>query len=95
MDTPTPENPSREENFVLRVIAQTQQDKGLAARLRRADNPDTEYQSWEFLAGFGIDLEPEHERLPFVTVAAAIAKAKAERNGNLTLGRAIATADPV
>lgn len=80
----------REERFVSGVIQQCQKNKGLAARLRRADSPATEYQSWELLAGYGIDLEQESQRLPFVTVAAAIAKAKSDRNGALGLGRAIA-----
>jgi CRISPR system Cascade subunit CasB len=88
------EERSREERFVESLIARCQNDKGLAARLRRADNPATEYQSWDVLAGFGIDLEKDFERLPFATVAAQIAKAKAERNGSLTLGRAIAMAYP-
>lgn len=86
----TQTSPGREERFVSSVIQRCQQDKGLAARLRRADNPATEYQSWELLAGYGIDLEDERQRLPFVTIAAAIAKAKTERNGSLSLGRAIA-----
>lgn len=81
---------SREARFVAFVLAALQKDKGMAARLRRADNPNTEYQSWEFLAGFGIDLEKEYQRLPFVTVAAAMAKAKASSNGSLRLGQAIA-----
>lgn len=81
---------SREERFVTGVLKVCSESKGKAARLRRADNPATEYQSWELLAYYGIDLEREWERLPFVTVAAAIAKAKTERNGSLGLGRAIA-----
>lgn len=82
--------PSREERFVIGILKACTESKGLAARLRRADNPATEYQSWELLASHGINLELEHKRLPFVTVAAAIAKAKIEHNGGLKLGHAIA-----
>lgn len=81
---------NREARFVEHVLTRTQQDKGLAARLRRADNPSTEYQSWDFLASFGIDLENVMQRLPFVTVAAAMARAKATNNGSIQLGQAIA-----
>lgn len=80
----------QDERFVNGVITQCQANKGLAARLRRADNPATEYQSWEFLASYGIDLENERRRLPFITVAAAIAKAKLEHPGSQTLGQALA-----
>lgn len=81
---------AREVRFVNAIIKRCEQDKGLAARLRRADNPATEYQSWDLLATYGVDLEKERERLPFVTVAAAIAKAKAQQNGKVTLGKALA-----
>lgn len=88
---PQPAAPSgREARFVARVIQRCSTDKGLAARLRRADNPATEYQSWEFLADCGIPLDHESERLPFATVAAYIAKAKLQANGSHTLGRAMA-----
>ena len=85
-----PQPATREERFVAAIIRHCQQNKGTAARLRRADNPATEYQSWEFLAAFGIDLENDRERLPFLTVAATIARQKAEHNGQAPLGRALA-----
>lgn len=84
---------SNEDRFVETVIERCQKDKGLAARLRRADNPATEYQSWELLGSLnylGVDLVQDHKRLPYVTIAASIAKSKAERNGSLALGKAIA-----
>jgi CRISPR system Cascade subunit CasB len=84
---------NREERFVVGIIqlCQPGKNKGLPARLRRADNPATEYQSWEILAAYGVNLEHENERLRFGTVAAAIAKAKKiESNGPLKLGQALA-----
>ena len=83
---------SNEQRFVEAVIERCLRDKGTAARLRRADNPATEYQSWELLGSLnylGVDLEQDYKRLPYVTVAAAIARNKAEHNGKLTLGKAI------
>jgi CRISPR system Cascade subunit CasB len=85
-----PDTSSREARFVARVLEKLASEKGIAASLRRADNPATEYQSWDFLAGSGIDLDNEYQRLPFVTLAAAMAKAKAEHNGSLRFGQAIA-----
>jgi len=76
--------------FVEGVISRCSQDKGLTARLRRADNPNTEYQSWELLAAFNIDLEKDYERLPYATISAAIAKGKTAANGRLRLGQALA-----
>lgn len=90
MEAPPPATANREDSFVASVIARCREDKGLAARLRRADNPATEYQSWELLAAWHVDLERDDQRLPFATVAAAIARAKPDANGSLSLGKAIA-----
>ena len=67
-------------------------DKGFAARLRRADNPATEYQCWDTLAAFEVNLESVHERLPFALIAAAVARSEQKSNGTLPLGQAIAHA---
>lgn len=81
---------SKAGQFVSYVIERIKKDNGFAARLKRADNPATEYQSWELLANFAIDLEKEWERLPYCTVGAALARAKPTDNGKLPLGAAIA-----
>ena len=81
---------SSSQRFVAGVIRQCTADKGLAARLRRADNPATEYQCWDLLASYDVDLEYEQRRLPFATIAAAIAKSKTDANGSVRLGAAIA-----
>ncbi len=64
---------SKEQQFVQFIIERCNQDKGFAARLRRADNPATEYQSWEIL-GPWVDLEDRYQRLPYATIAAAIGR---------------------
>jgi len=80
----------RPEKFVEFVIGLCQKDKGAAAALRSADNPATEHQSWEYLAGFNIDLEKPFERIPYAAIAAAIARAKIENNGASGIGKAVA-----
>lgn len=80
---------SREERFVAFVLKRSQEDTGFAARLRRADNPDTEYQSWDTLATFGVNLEQDAERLPFALVGAALCRFKPERDGTESLGLAL------
>ena len=82
--------PSRTEKYVAYIFARCEKDKGAAARLKRAGNPDTEYQSWELLANWGVDLERHDERLPYATISSAIAIADAKQNGSLKLGQAIA-----
>jgi CRISPR system Cascade subunit CasB len=76
--------------FVDYIISRCQADNGLRAALKRADNPSTEYQSWEVLAEFQINLEHENQRLPYASIAAAIARTKAETNGTVKIGQAIA-----
>lgn len=80
---------SREERFVAFVLKRSQEDAGFAARLRRADNPDTEYQSWDTLAAFGVNLEQDAERLPFALVGAALCRFKPEHDGTAGLGSAL------
>lgn len=80
---------SAEERVVDRVIARYQTDTAFLAALKRADNPATEYQSWEYLADLGIDIGDKNRRLPFTTVLAALARAKPKKDGGLDFGKAI------
>lgn len=81
---------SKSRSFVDFIIKRCHSDNGLRAKLTRADNPATEFQSWETLAAFHINLEYENQRLPYATIAAAIARAKADKNGETKIGQAIA-----
>ena len=81
---------SRGHRFVDYVINRCDADNGVRAALKRADNPATEYQSWDVLAGFQVNLEHENQRLPYATIAAAIARTKIENNGTIKIGAAIA-----
>ena len=80
----------KSQRFVDYVINRCEASNGVRAALKRADNPATEYQSWEVLAGFQINLEHENQRLPYATIAAAIARTEPNHNGNVRIGQAIA-----
>lgn len=83
--------PNKSQQFVKFIIELIHKDNGAAAALKRADNPATEYQSWEYLARLPfIDIDKNYERLPYATIACAMAKAKAEQNGSVRIGAAIA-----
>ena len=83
--------PSSDGHFVHSVISRCKVDNGLGAALKQADNPATEYMCWDYLASFGVNLEHQDLRLPYVTVGAAIGRAKPASNGSLTLGKALAS----
>ena len=67
------------------VLGRMKKDSAFGAALRRADNPATESQAWEYLASW-CDLDKDLERRPFATVAAAIAHAKPDKDGFFGIG---------
>ena len=79
----------REQAFIEYVLARMKNDNAFGAALRRADNPATEYQSWEYLAGW-CDIDKAWERRPYATIASAIARAEPAADGSLGIGKAIA-----
>lgn len=85
------EKETKEERYVKSVIERIKTDTAMAAALKRADNPATEYQAWEYLADFRIDLENPQERIPYITISAAIARVKPDQDGYYSLGTAIAS----
>ena len=78
------------QRFIDHTIDRIQKDRAMRARLRRADNPDMEYQSWEYFVRFGVDLQNRRECKAFATVAAALAREEPKADGNLSIGSAIA-----
>lgn len=78
-----------EQDLMLRVMERCKKDTAFCAALKRADNPDTEYQSWEYLADYNVNLEYENQRLPYTTVFAAAARSSNNTDGFLTLGQAL------
>jgi CRISPR system Cascade subunit CasB len=90
METATlPPKTSRGSAFVDFVLKRLTQDTSFGAALRRADNPATEYQSWEYLAAW-CELDNAFERTCFATVASGIAHAKQSAENASSIGAAVA-----
>lgn len=81
--------PTRSQRFVAAMLEQCARDKGFAARLRRADNPDTAPYAYGILCAFGVDLERDDERQPFALIGAALSRDKRGQDGGLGLGAAL------
>ncbi len=80
---------NKTKKFVEYVIrrANIEQDKGFSAKLKKADNEATEYQSWEILANW-TNLEYA-ERKAYALIGATAARSKRKIDGNMSLGRAL------
>lgn len=76
----------RERQFVRRVLEQCKKDNGFAARLRRADNPDTEHYALGDLCALGVNIEKDEERLPCALIAAALSRDADTMNADGALG---------
>ncbi len=79
---------SRGERFTEFILNRMAKDNGFRAALCRADNPDTEYQSWEYLASW-CELDKDWSRLPFSITAASLARRRQYTDGFLGIGKAI------
>jgi len=90
MENKTAIRENRGQKFVAFVIDRIGKDSAFRASLSRADNPDTEYQSWEYITNWCDDLKNEWELKPFAVIAAAISRTKPKADGNLGVGSAIA-----
>ncbi len=79
-----------EASIVASVFKRKETDSAFRAALKKANNPDTAYMSWEYLADYGIQIQYESSRIPYEIVLSAIAGSEANDNGNMRLGQAIA-----
>ncbi len=80
---------TRSQRFVDTILTRCREDKSFAARLRRADNPDTEHYAYGLLVAFGIALECDEERRAHALIGASLSRSKRERDGTLGLGEAL------
>ena len=85
--------PDRMDNFVKLVFDRiNKNDKAFIARLRSADNPQRDHESWKILAAFGVDLTLDHERSSFALIGSAICRSNQKSDGPWDFGAALSSA---
>jgi len=78
-----------EYRLVASIMSRAAIDTGFRASIKKADNPDTEFYSWEILAEYGVDLRNEVERKACCTILAAAVRSESASDGNISLGKAL------
>jgi CRISPR system CASCADE complex protein CasB/Cse2 len=74
------------------IMKRCKDDSAFRAAIKKADNPDTEYRSWEYLADYGVNLEYEESRYLYTTIFAAAARSGKSTDGCLEFGKALVAA---
>lgn len=82
---------NRYDSFIRYVLSRCnkQKDKGFKARLRKAESETTEFQSWEVLANWGIDISDRKTRRAFGVLGACAANTGLSQDGRLSLGEGL------
>lgn len=74
-------------DYVLDMIHK-KKDKGFGAKMKKADNETTEYQSWDILSRW-IDLENEKDRKTYGLIGASSARSGNPVDGQYDLGKSL------
>mgnify|MGYP000876552331 CR=1 FL=1 len=79
-----------DKKFVAAVFERQKKRGDAPNRLGRSYCHAMEYQYWDLLAWFGIDVSCDRQRWPYVMIATAVSSSQFRRSGSLSLGRSIA-----
>lgn len=83
----------RVDDFFEHVHSKT--ETAMKAAFKRADNPNTEYQCWEYLpkcTNYKVNFKYPKRKLPFITVFSSIAHSDRCTDGTLKFGEALLAA---
>ena len=77
------------EAFVSYVTQKLSWDKSFSAKLKRADNPNTEHYAWDVILPWCHSANDSHRKI-FSLIGASMARKRVTTDGSLSLGYAIA-----
>ncbi len=77
------------ENFVKHIIDLYKRDKKAEVDLKKGDNKNLSYKSWQHLIKFNIDIENDKDRIVYGLIATNIVKNKLDKDGKDSIGIAL------
>ena len=82
------------EEYFVKAVYQSKEDKGLCAVLKRADSTALNFRCCEFLLRHGVNIENEKDRQIASVISASIARSKFLTDGLLNLSKALTMCYP-